>query len=231
MFGQVTHSSWQPDYEKGLFAVKYDYRVGKVGLDSNAGWLAVANGQNDYCFIGKFNWIANAPYPDHASVEFWLNGAGEFILNSNVFTNAPDRKETPYLMEAEILSPLVELQPEQDYHFQIDWFATRCPAPILEVTPAGAVRRRLEATVIDGRIRLGGVFGVFIAGRAEAMILDPQGNMVARHDLGPVEPARVFRLSSEIPLPQNAFRISVSIADADGHNHGWLGNCLLATDR
>jgi Domain of unknown function (DUF4380) len=224
LYGQVTHPSWQPDYDTGLMAVKYDYRVGKVGLDSKAGWLAVANGRSDYCFVSKFNWFPNAPYPDNASVEFWLNGAGEFILNGVAFTNAPDRLETPYLMEAEVLSPLVELQPGQEYHFQIDWFATRCPRPIVDVTSAGAVHQRLRLSATPDRARLEGVFGVFYPGRAEATITDAVGNVLARRDLGRAGPATVFRLDQELPLPQAAARISVSLLDTDGRNRGWLGN-------
>lgn len=137
MFGQANHASWRPDGEHGLLAVKYDHRVGKVGLDSNAGWLAVANGQSEHCFVARFRHFKDAMYPDHATVEFWLNGAGEFVVSGANFTNAPDPKEMPYFMESEILSPLADLEAGEEYRFTIDWFATRCPKPIVDVTSAG----------------------------------------------------------------------------------------------
>jgi len=227
LYGQATHASWRPDPSRGLFAVKYDYRVGKVSLDTSAGWFAAVNGQTDHCFIGKFKWFPAAPYPDNASLEFWLNGAGEFVLNGTTFTNAPDLKATPYLMETEILSPLVELEPAQEYPFQIDWFATRCPTPIIDVTSAGAVHERLSVSVKADRARLRGTFGVFNRGRAEATIFDALGNVVGRHDLGAVDPNQVLRVGTDLVLPKGAGRISLAILDDEGQNRGWLGNVSL----
>ena len=227
LFGQATHGSWRPDYERGLLAVKYDYRVGKVGLDCSAGWLAVVNGQSDHCFIGRFTHVPNATYPDHANVEFWLNGAGEFILNGASFTNAPDPKETPYFMESEILSPLADLQPGEEYRFTIDWFATRCPRPILEVTSVGAVNQRLKATQQSGQVKLEGVYGVFFKGMAEAVFKDASGSIVGRESLGSIEPNQVFRLSRSLPLPEKAHRVTVVLLDGDGENRGMLGNTAL----
>jgi hypothetical protein len=228
MFGQATHASWRPDYERGLLAVKYDDRVGKVGLDSQAGWLAVVNGQSDQCFVGRFTPFPGATYPDQATVEFWLNGAGEFIINRTAITNAPNPKETPYFMESEILSPLVTLQPGEEYRFQIDWFATRCPKPVVDVTSAGAVCESLAATRDGTQVKLEGVFGVFFLGQAEAVFKDNFGNVVGSEPVGPVEPNRVFRLSRQFPLPEKAFRVSVIVRDEAGHARGVLGNVILA---
>jgi hypothetical protein len=227
MFGQATHASWRPDPERGLFLVKYDYRVGKVGLDSNAGWFAIVNGQTDHCFVGKFQWFPRSPYPDDASLEFWLNGAGEFVLNGTVFTNAADRAETPYLMETEILSPLVELEPDQEYHFQIDWFATRCPQPIIDVTPAGVVHERLSVSHVGDEAKLRGTFGVFHRGRAEASIFDGLGNGLSKHELGAVDPNTILRIDATLDIPKGARRINLAILDEDGQNGGWLGNANL----
>jgi hypothetical protein len=228
MFGQVNHASYRPDPANGTLAVKYDYRVGKVGLDSDAGWLAVVNGKSDHCWVGRFTFNPQATYPDYASVEFWLNGAGEFIINGQALTNAATVKETPYLMEAEILSPLARLQPGEEYRFQIDWFAARCPKPIVDVTPAGAVSRRLSAAVRAGQVRLEGIFGVFFPGRAEAVFKDEFGNVVGREDLGLVSPMTVFRLSRDLRAPEKSFRVSVSLLDEAGQNRGPLGGAILS---
>ena len=227
MFGQVNHPSFRADNSSGLLSVKYDYRVGKVGLDSDAGWLAVDNGQSDHCFVQTFAFFPQQTYPDYASVEFWLNGAGEFMLNGLAITNAPDPKVTPYLMETEILSPLAKLDPDQEYRFRIDWFATRCPKPVVDVTPVGAVSQRLRVSLEGGLARLEGVFGVFHQGRAEAVFKAADGKVLGRDALGPVEPNQVFRLSKEVRLPPGAFRVSVNLIDAQGHNRGALGNVMV----
>lgn len=227
MFGQANHPAFRPDSGNALLAVHYEDRVGKVGLDSDGGWLAVVNGRSDHCFVAKFTFFPQATYPDHASVEFWLNGAGEFIINGNAITNAADPKETPYLMETEILSPLVRLEPGEDYHFRTDWFATRCPKPVVEVTSAGAVSKRLRLSVGNERSLLEGVFGVFYRGRAEAVFKARDGKIVGREDLGTVHPETVFRLSKNLRLPQDAFRVSVTVVDEDGQNRGVLGNAVV----
>jgi hypothetical protein len=228
MFGQVTHPSFQPDPANGLLQVRYDHRVGKVGLDSNAGWLAAVNNQTQHAFIGKFMHVPNAPYPDHASVEFWLNGAGEFIINGLAITNAPDPKETPYLMEAEILSPLANLAPGETYRFRIDWFATRCPKPVLDVTPAGVVCQRPTLTRDGARWRLTGVFGVFVRGQAEAVCLARDGRQLSRVDLGPVRPDEVVRIAREVTVPADTYRVSVRVADEAGLPRGTLAGVNVA---
>ena len=228
LYGQATHGSWRADYEQGLLGVKYDHRVGKVGLDCNEGWLAVVKGQSDHCFVASFRYVPNATYPDHCTVEFWLNGAGEFILNGASYTNAPDPRETPYFMESEILGPLVELQPGEEYRFTIDWFATRCPKPVVHVTSAGAINHRLTATRETNRATLEGVFGVFFKGEAEAVFRDSAGNLVGREILAAVDPNQVFRLSKSLQIPDKAFRVSVGVLDAEGQHRGWLGNIVLS---
>jgi hypothetical protein len=227
IFGQATHPSFRADEQEGLLTVRFDYRVGKVGLDSNAGWLAVANGQSDHCFVAEFGYVPGAAYPDNASVEFWLNGAGEFIVNGQAFTNAPDRKETPYLIEAEILSPLADLQPEQEYRFEINWFAARCPRPVVEMTPAGPVSKRLALTLDGNQARAEGVFGVFCPGRALAIIKDAFGNVVGQTELGRVDPNQVFRLNHQLSLPEKAFRVTIVLMDLDGQNRGALANRVI----
>jgi hypothetical protein len=227
MFGQATHPSFRPDAENGLLAVKFDYRVGKAGLDSHAGWLAAVNGKTEHCFVGRFAHFPGAQYPDHASVEFWLNGAGEFIINGLAVTNMANPKETPYLMEAEILSPLADLPPEQEYEFRIDWFATRCPKPVVDVTPAGAVHRRLAVFRQDGSVLLAGVFGVFHRGRAEAVFKAADGKAVGQVDLGKVTPDQPLRISRSLTPPPSAYRVSVLVLDEEGENRGGLGNAVI----
>jgi len=228
LYGQATHASWRPDYARGLLAVKYDYRVGKVGLDSTAGWLAVVNGKSDHCFVARFTHVPQASYPDSSSVEFWLNGAGEFVINGTTITNAADPKQTPYLMESEILSPLVTLQPGEDYRFQIDWLATRCPRPVVDVTSAGAVNVPLTARRGDGSVIIDGTFGVFVRGHAEFVAKDNLGNVVARENLARVSPHKVVRLNNPVAIPPKAYRIAVRILDEDGRDRGNLGSVILS---
>jgi hypothetical protein len=40
IFGAEDNPSFRPDPAAGLMRVQYQYRVGKIGLDSAAGWVA-----------------------------------------------------------------------------------------------------------------------------------------------------------------------------------------------
>ena len=227
IYGPVNHPAYRPDSENRMLAVKFEDRVGKVGLDSDGGWLAVVNGQSDHCFIAKFPPFPAAPYPDQASVEFWLNGPGEFVLNGATVTNSFDPKETPRYLEAEILSPSVTLQPKEETRFQVDWFATRCPKPIVEVSSAGVVHERLLASLHNGRVRLQGVFGVFYPGRVEAIFCAADGKTLKREDLGPVEPNQVFGLGGAWAVPAAAARVRVKVLDLSGRSRGTLGHARI----
>jgi hypothetical protein len=223
LHGETAHPSWHPHHHAGLFAASYDHRVGKVGLDSNAGWLAAVDARTEYCFVSRFNWFADRPYPDQSSVEFWLNGPGVLNLDGTIVTLSPDMKETPYYLETEILSPLFQLRPGQEAEFQIDWFAARCPNPVLTVTSAGCVSRPLQVSVSRNSALLQAVFGVFFPGRAEAVVLNAAGGVVAREDLGVSDPTRIFDLRHELALSAGAFRISLHLIDVYGQDRGPLG--------
>ena len=57
--------------------VNYQYQVGKIGLDSPAGWVATVDGASGAVFVQRFQFEPGKEYPDGSSVEFWLNGVGK----------------------------------------------------------------------------------------------------------------------------------------------------------
>jgi hypothetical protein len=42
-----------------------------------------------------------------------------------------------------------------------------------------------------------------------------------------VDPREVVRIEKSIQAPENAFRVSVRVLDAEGENRGYLGNAIL----
>ena len=74
-YGEVSHPAYHARRD-GLFALHYLYEVAQVGLDSEAGWLAVWNGKTQHAFIQRFRHVPAAEYPDHCTLEFYLNGPG-----------------------------------------------------------------------------------------------------------------------------------------------------------
>ena len=54
LYGLVNNPSFQPDHEAGMLRVNYRRLVGKVGLDSAAGWVASMDATDGYVFVHRF---------------------------------------------------------------------------------------------------------------------------------------------------------------------------------
>ena len=149
MFGDEDNSEWQPGVRPNLLGAQYQYRVGKIGVDSPAGWVAFVNQAVDYTFCQRFTYVDGASYPDDgASVECWTTGLGEVIDGLDYC------RDPLYHVEVEVLGPLRTLAPGEAQTFDIEWYAARCPGPIVNVTQAGCCHEKLEIEPIDGGLQL-----------------------------------------------------------------------------
>jgi len=227
MFGLVNHPAFSLDETGRFFRVNYRYQVGKVGLDSSGGWLAAVNRAQRYAFFETFKYVPGAPYPDNASVEFWLHGPGDFINNQEVVSMSADPEETPYLMETEILSPLVTLAPGEEYHFNLSWYVGRTGGPIVDVTPVGAVHEPLQVTGQDTERILTGRFALFYEGEVTAASYSAAGAPLATVVLGDANPLEEFVLNQKVGLPADAYRVSLRVRDKEGENRGVLAEKIL----
>ncbi|MFQ5870233.1 MAG: DUF4380 domain-containing protein [Candidatus Zixiibacteriota bacterium] len=227
MFGQVHHPSFSIDETGRLFRVHYRYLVGKVGLDSSAGWLAVVNRTRRFAFFESFEYVPEATYPDNASVEFWLHGPGDFINNQEVISMPPDPEVTPYLMESEILSPLVTLEPGEEYRFDLSWYVGRTGGPVVDVTPVGAVHEPLQVAGQGAEQTLMGKFAVFYEGQVTATFYSAAGTELATVVLSNVNPLEEFVLNKKLELPTAAYRVSLRLKDKENEIRGVLAEKVL----
>lgn len=227
MFGLVNHPAFTVDRKRGLLRVHYRYLVGKVGLDSPAGWLAVINRANRHAFFETFDYVPGVPYADNASVEFWLQGPGDFINNQEIISMPADPEMTPYLMESEVVSPLTTLKPGEEYHFHLCWFVGRTSGPITNVVPGvGAVHEPLSVT--GGKMRrFSGKYAVFFKGTVAANFISAAGARLSSIRLGKVTPLNEFVLQRKLAVPQAAYRVSLVGLDEKGRNLGTLDHALL----
>jgi hypothetical protein len=210
-----------------MLRIHYLYRVGKIAADSNRGWYAVVNGQKNIGLVETFKYFPGAEYPDNASVESWNNGPGTVSRGPFDQTLGDDPKETPYILESEVLSPYAQLDPEEEYSFPVDWAATRLPNPVRDAVWAGAISEPLSGKQDNGRVSLKGVFGVFYVGTLEAAFYSAMGEELGHETLEAVDPREVVRLEKSVLAPAGAFRVSVLVQDAAGENCGFLGNVTL----
>ena len=221
LFGDRDNSEWHPNLRPGLMAVHYQYRVGKIGVDAAAGWLAQVNQRTNYAFCQRFTHRAGATYPDGgASVECWTMGLGEI---EGLDLGA----DTPPFMEAEILGPMRTMAPGESHSLDIEWYAARCPGPILDVSPVGCCHQPLTAEWSGHRLRLKGVFGPFFLGAADLVWLDAEGRVCTVETLGSATPTDVLSFDVLRMAPSGARTVELRVKGRDGVALGSLGSCPL----
>lgn len=226
-YGDVRHPSYEVLDGGQMLRIHYLYRVGKIAADSDLGWYAVVNGQKNICLVENFKYFPGAAYPDNASVESWNDGPGAISRGPFDQTLADDPKKTPYFLESEVLSPYAKLDPGEEYESTVHWSPARAPNPIRDAVWAGVISKPLSARVQGSQVTLEGVFGVYTPGTAEAVFYSGLGEEVKHETLQAVDPREVFQLDKTVPLPEETYRVSVLVRDADGENRGFLGNAIL----
>lgn len=211
MFGQDDNPQWTVDAEAGLFLGHYQWEIGKVGLDSRAGWAGFANRSTGYSFAATFPVYPGAEYPDAGSaVEFWTVGRGQVA-------NLDYEKDPCYLMECEVLSPMHTIPPGEIVSFHIEWAAARCPGPVVDVTEAGLAGRRLAARREGAYVRLNGIFGVFRPGRLVLEWCNKDGVVAGREELGEVHPLEVVTIDRLYLPAEDAAAARLIVAAGDAH--------------
>jgi hypothetical protein len=225
MYGAQDNPEWQPDVCPGLFGAQYLFRVGKVGVDSQAGWLAFVNGAGDWAFCARFAVETGATYPDDgATVECWTTGLGGRV-------SGLDYERNPlYHLEAEVLGPLRMLRPGQVQTLEVEWYVARCPGPIVHVTPLACVHEKLQQQPADGGMRLRGTFGVFRPGRADLVWLGDGGLKLATEALVAVDPTNVLQVDVLREPPQGAAGVDLRLADSGGKDLGIIDHITIGRE-
>ncbi len=219
MFGD-DNPQYQLDAESGLLAVQYCGIVGKIGVHSPAGWIAFADRRAGFVLCMQFPYDPAAEYPDKgATVECWTESPG---APSPIPIRSPG-----YILEAEVLSPLFTLEPGNVASQRVTWSAAYCPAPIVGVTDLGCVHQPLTVDVTDGWARIGGVFGCFLAGRAQVECLDEAGDVLGRLDLGSISPLRALQLDAVAKVEEGTVLVRINVLDADGKYTGTLASSVV----
>jgi hypothetical protein len=226
-YGDVKHPSYRLIDDGRMLRVHYLYRVGKVALDSSAGWYAVVNGQKNIGYVENFKYFPGKEYPDNASVESWNDGPGTISRGPFFQTLPDDLEKTPYFLEAEVLSPYAQLDPGEQYEFTVHWSPTSITNPITNAVWAGAISQPLSVEIAGSQVTLKGVFGVFVPGELVANFYNAMGEILQHQVLQPVDPRQVVRLNKTLALPGDAYRVSVFVRDSESNNRGFLGNAIL----
>jgi hypothetical protein len=209
--------------DDGLFALHYAHLAAELWLDSTPGWLAVVDGDSKYAMVERFRYEKNETYPGKASVIFWMNGPETRLSSLGEPSMTSGGDGSPYYLEAELNSPLVQLRPGETKDFDTEWFPTRAGSEFHGVADAGTVVHPLQATSLaNGHIHLSGSFGVFFSGRLITHLYDDHGGSVGTIPLTQVDPTELVVLDTELTPPAKSFRISLHLEDANGLDRGSL---------
>jgi hypothetical protein len=214
----------------GLFAVHYKPLAAELWIDSKDGWLAVVDGDSRYAMVERFRYDGAKPYPGKASVIFWTNGP-ELHQHPDGTTTFGDSHDGPpeIYMEAELNSPMVRLDPGEQFSFDTAWFPTRADAKFEGVTDAGVVLSPLRAITGSGvnEVTLSGSFGVFFAGKLVAHLYDERGAAASTRTLDAVDPSKLFTLGAKLSATGRTSRVSVHVVDDNGVDRGALAEVTV----
>jgi hypothetical protein len=231
IFGEKDNPSFEADAERGLMKVSYQYTVGKIGLDSHAGWVATVDGREGDVFVQRFKFEPNRAYPEDSSVEFWHNGVGRIYAYNKWMEMADDRDENPYVFESEVLSPFARLQPNESYKWAYDWYACRIGGdfPVVDCSDAGVVSERLTCQQEGERVRLHGRFGVFQLGRLVLEAYDEKGMLLATDILvTAVTPLRPVVLDRTLKPPLATRSAAIVLLSSEGKRIGVVAEVALS---
>ena len=206
LYGLVNNMSYKPDYENNMMKIHYTRRVGKIGMDSDAGWLATVNAADGYVFVHRFTYQPDKPYPENSSVEFWFNGLGEFVAWGKINEMPEDPKENAYVFESEVISPYAKLLPGQKYDYHYDWYTARIApdSEVIDCSDVAAVCKPLTASLQNNCITINGSFGVFYKGYVSASVLNEQGNRIqCEFDPIQISPVTALDLNETVLTCQN----------------------------
>jgi hypothetical protein len=210
--------------DDGLFTLHYVHLAAELWIDSNAGWLAVVDGDSKYAMVERFDYDPNRSYPGKASVIFWTNGP-EMRLNPDGNPSlSKDADSSPYYLEAELNSPMCRLNPGESCSFNTEWFPTRGGDEFHGVKDSGIVISPLRAALTkDGKVAFSGSFGAFFAGHLVAHFYNDHGAPIGALRIGEADPAEMLRLETALAAPGKPARVSLHVEGEDGVDYGSLG--------
>ena len=121
-------------------------------------------------------------------------------------------------------SPMVRLEPGEEFNFDTAWYPTRADAKFEGVTDAGVVLSRFaRPQAASNEVMLSGSFGVFFSGKLVAHLYDQRGVAAGTQALDAVSPSKLVTLHAKINAVGRTGRVSVHVVDASGVDRGALG--------
>lgn len=194
---------WSTGELPGLLVLHYEGELGKAVVDPVLPWVAFVDHRAGYVFV------QTCEVPRKA-----IQSIG--------------RSLAPYpFIEVQCFGREARLGPGESASLVQEWYAARCPGPVVDVTAAGVVASPLSLLRIQGRTWVAGTFGVFYKGSTAVVFQGSDGKELARLDCGEVTPLEVFKLNRPADVPPQARQVMLEVRDASGKVVGHLGRIEL----
>lgn len=197
-----------PDH---LLQVSYQGQKARIGVDSQAGWVAHVDESHDYALVERFEPSKLGDYPE--------SGA-----NVTVTTSA----DLSY-MSLGLYSPSRSLKPGDSYDIVTDWYATRVGGPVVDSTEVAAIQQPLKLARVEGKLKLTGTLGVFVPGNIAFILQDETGTAIGQPTTLKASPADVVKLSQTLPDEATGKTLVVELQNATGTPLGEIARLPLGT--
>jgi hypothetical protein len=216
MFGAPDNPEWQR--VGNLVAAQYLYQVGKIGVDSQAGWVAFADQAEGYVFCQRFHVFPEEEYPDDGTtVACWTTGLGESVGGLDY------ARDPLYHMEAEVVGPLRWMQPGARQSIEIEWCATRCSGPVVDVRNAGCCCQPLVVHPAKYGALVTGVFGVFEPGEARLVWKNGRGEPLCETPVSSASPLEPLKIHTDCVPPAGWQAVELILFHGNSQPTGALG--------
>ena len=153
-------------------------------------------------FTQLFTHSPDGDYTDNgSSIEFWVNGAGEFDFLGETVACPDDVSQTVPFFESEILSPRISLQPGEAYTFDIAWGMGQASGVPLTASEAGIVMRPATAVARAGTVEVNARVTPHLGGTLVCIARGEANEELARVAFGETRAGRAQTVDAILETP------------------------------
>jgi hypothetical protein len=228
IYGDQNYENFETLSGNHLWRLSYANQVAKFVVNPASGWLATSHGDLGAVLVETFPIFQGSAYPDGGPLEFWINGKGSFTAHGEVLNVEEDPNGCDPFIETEILSPMIDLEPDQDYEFQVSWHCcTTDEGTISGVNSCAAIARPLVAEVEDGNVHVMGSFGLFHSGILEVAPIQRSGKNGPAYTIGEAGPLKACLIDESIPFDGGVCKVDLRLRDMEGKFLGIVDGAII----
>ncbi|HEY6293418.1 MAG TPA: DUF4380 domain-containing protein [Terriglobia bacterium] len=215
--------------DSGIFRLQYKDQVAKFAVKVEEGWICSLDSPRGLAFAERFRIFREADYVDDAPVAFWVNGSGRYTIHSDHVCARDDPNGCDPYVETEVLSPLLNLEPDEEYIFDVQWHCAHAgPANSVErVDHCAVITRDLRVDPEGDCFRVSASFGVFQTGTLELASICRDGRVLDIQPLGPVTPLLPCTVQNRVRADDGLFRLSLRMRNRSGELMGTIASARV----